>query len=105
VSAQVVSGPPARTPPTLFQPAEAKVFLPLAEEAAVLSDPVAVPHAVQGRPQSATRAVWESEHRLVSAPAGLTRGAAPRWVAAREDLFEQSRPPQPRRRLHGEGGG
>jgi hypothetical protein len=52
----------------LFQSAEAKVFWPPAEEAVVL--PVtAIPPAAQGPPQqevraidSATQAVWESEH-------------------------------------------
>ena len=68
VPAPVVAVAPARTPPTLFQSAEAKVFWPLAEEAAELSVP-AIPRAVQGPPQqkvpatdSATQAVWESEH-------------------------------------------
>ena len=72
-------------------PAEAKVFWPLAEEAVVL--PVAaIPRAEQGPPQqearatdSATRAVWESEHRPVSPPVGPTWVEAPRRVAAMED--------------------
>jgi hypothetical protein len=66
--APVVAVAPARAPPTLFQSAEAKVFWPLAEEAVELSV-AAIPRAVQGPPQqkvramdSATRAVWESEH-------------------------------------------
>ena len=82
---------PARPPPTLFQSAEAKVFWPLAEEAVVLPV-VAIPRAVQGPPQqevramdSATRAVWESEHWLVLAPAGPRWVEAPRWGAATED--------------------
>jgi len=68
VPAPVAAVAPARAPPTLFQSAEAKVFWPLAEEAVELSAG-AIPRAVQGPPQqemramdSATRAVWESEH-------------------------------------------
>ena len=72
----------ARAPPTLFQSAEAKVFWPLAEEVVVLSL-AAIPRAVPQRKvpamDSATRAVGESEHWLVSPPVG------PRWVAATED--------------------
>ena len=82
--------PPAQAPPTVFQSAEATVFWPRGEEAVVLS--VAVPRAVQRPPQqevwamdSATRAVWESEHRLVSPPVGPTWVEAPRRVAAMED--------------------
>jgi len=91
VPAPVVAVAPARAPLTLFQSAEAKVFWPLAEEAVEL--PVAaIPRAVQGPPQqkvramdSATRAVWESEHWLVLAPVGPTWVEAPRQVAATED--------------------
>ena len=91
VLAPVVAGARARAPPTLFQSAEAKVFCPLAEEAVVLSvGPIR--RAVQGLPQqevramdSATRAVWESEHWLVSPPVGPTWVEAPRRVAAMED--------------------
>ena len=68
VPAPVVVVAPARAPRTLFQSAEVKVFWSLAEEAVVL--PVAaIPRAAQGPSQqemramdSATRAVWESEH-------------------------------------------
>ena len=81
---------PALAPPTLFQSAEAKVFWPLAEEAAELSV-AAIQRAVQGPPQqkvramdSATQAVWESEHWLVSPPVG-PRWEVPRRVAATED--------------------
>ena len=52
----------------------------------------AIPRAVQGPPQqkvramdSATQAVWESEHWLVLAPVGPTWVEAPRRVAATED--------------------
>ena len=91
VPAPVVAVAPARARPTLFQSAEATVFWPLAEEAVVLSV-AAIPRTVQGPPQqelratdSATRAVWESEHWLVSAPAGPRLVEAPRWGAATED--------------------
>ena len=91
VPAPVVAVAPARAPLTLFQSAEAKVFWPLAEEAVVLPVP-AIPRAVHGPPQqevramdSATRAVWESEHWLVLAPVGPTWVEAPRRVAATED--------------------
>ena len=97
---------PARAPPTLFQSAEAKVFWPLAEEAVVLSVaaiPRAVPQQGVRAMDSATRAVWESEHWLVSAPVGPTWVEAPRRVAATEDSLERYRPPQARRRLHGGG--
>ena len=91
VPAPVVAVAPARAPLTLFQSAEAKVFWPLAEEAVVL--PVAaIPRGVQGPVQqkvramdSATQAVWESEHWLVSPPVGPTWVEAPRRVAATED--------------------
>ena len=80
----------AVVPPTLSQSAEAKVFWPLAEEAVVLPA-AAIPRAVQGPPQkvramdSATQAVWESEHWLVSPPVGPpTWVEAPRRVAATE---------------------
>ena len=85
---------PARAPPLLplFQSAEAKVFWQLAEEAAVLSPRVAAPRVMQGSPHpgvraldSVTRAVWESEHCLVLAPAGPRWVEAPRWGAATED--------------------
>ena len=88
--APVVAVARARMPPTLFQSAEATVFWPLAEEAVVL--PVAaIPRAARGPPQkvramdSATRAVWESEHWLVSPPVGPTWVEAPRRVGATED--------------------
>jgi hypothetical protein len=91
VPAPVVSVAPARAPPTLFQSAAAKVFWPLAEEAVELSVG-AIPRAVQGPPQqkvramdSATQAVWESEHWLVSPPVGPRWVEAPRRVAATED--------------------
>ena len=92
VPAPVVAVAPARARLTLFQSAEAKVFWPLAEEAVVL--PVeAIPRAVQGPPpqrkvrvtDSATQAVWESEHWLVSPPVGPRWVEAPRRVAATED--------------------
>ena len=89
--APVAAVAPARAPPTLFQSAEAKVFWPLAEEAVVLAL-AAASHAVQGPRQpavqamdSATRAVWESEHYLVSPPTGPTVVEAPKRVAATED--------------------
>jgi hypothetical protein len=91
VPAPVVAVAPAQAPPTLFQSAEATVFWPLAEEAVVLSV-AAIPRAVQRPPQqevwamdSATRAVWESEHWLVSPPVGPTWVEAPRRVVAMED--------------------
>ena len=91
VPAPVVAVAPARAPPTLFQSAEAKVFWPLAEEAVELSVG-AITRAVQGPPQqkvramdSATQAVWELEHWLVSPPVGPTCVEAPRRVAATED--------------------
>ena len=94
VPARVVAVAPARTPPTLFQSAEARVFWPLAAEAVGLSPAVAAaaPRAGQGPPQpavramgSAIRAVLESERCLVSAPMGPTWVEVPRWVAATED--------------------
>ena len=91
VPAPVVAVAPAQVPPTLFQSAEATVFWPLAEEVVELSMG-AITRAVQGPPQqkvramdSATRAVWESEHWLVSPPVGPTRVEAPRRVVAMED--------------------
>jgi hypothetical protein len=91
VPAPVVAVAPARASPTLFQSAEAKVFWPLAEEAVELSVG-AITRAVQGPPQqkvramdSATQAVWESEHWLVSPPVGPRWVEAPRRVAATED--------------------
>ena len=91
VPAPVVAVAPARARLTLFQSAEAKVFWPLAEEAVELSVG-AIPRAVQGPPQqkvrakdSATQAVWESEHWLVSPPVGPRWVEAPRRVAATED--------------------
>ena len=87
----MVAVAPARVRLTLFQSAEAKVFWPLAEEEVVLPVP-AIPRAVHGPPQqevramdSATRAVWESEHWLVSPPVGPGWVEAPRRVAATED--------------------
>ena len=84
----------ARVPLTLFPLflwAEATVFWPLAEEAVVLSV-AAIRRAVQGPPQqevramgSATPAVWELQHWLVSPPVGPpTWVEAPRRVAATE---------------------
>ena len=91
VPAPVVAVAPARARLTLFQSAEAKVFWPLAEEAVELSVG-AITRAVQGPPQqkvramdSATQAVWESEHWLVSPPVGPTWVEVPRRVAATED--------------------
>jgi hypothetical protein len=91
VPAPVVAVAPARARLTLFQSAEAKVFWPLAEEAVELSMG-AISRAGQGPPQqkvramdSATQAVWESEHWLVSPPVGPTWVEAPRRVAATED--------------------
>ena len=90
VPAPVMAVAPARARLTLFQSAEAKVFWPLAEEAVVLPA-AAIPRAVQGPPQkvramdSATQAVWESEHWLVSPPVGPTWVEARRRVAATED--------------------
>ena len=91
VRAPVVAVVPAQALPTLFQSAEATVFWPLAEEAVVLSA-AAIRRAVQGPLQeevramdSATPAVWESEHWLVSPPVGPpTWVEAPRRVAATE---------------------
>ena len=89
--APVVAVAPARVRLWLFQSAEAKVFWPLAEEAVELSVG-AITRAVQGPPQqkvramdSATQAVWEAEHWLVSPPVGPTCVEAPRRVAATED--------------------
>ena len=90
VPARVVAVAPARARLTLFQSAEAKVFWRLVEEAVVLSV-AAIRRAVQGPPQqeramdSGTRAVWESEHWLVSPPVGPTWVEAPMRVAAMED--------------------
>jgi len=86
--APVVAVAPARARLTLFQSAEAKVFWPLAEEAVVLSV-AAIPRAMSQQEvqamDSATRAVWESEHWLGSGTAGPTWVEAPRRVAATED--------------------
>jgi len=71
----------------LFQSAEAKVFWQLAEEAVVVSPPVAAvaaPYAVRTM-DSATPAAWESERCRVLASVAPTLVEAPRWAVAKED--------------------